>query len=111
MTFLRIDTDRGSLFGPNFDAILTHFFGRHQNVEWDCHQLAAGYMNGKQALSTPIRVEHRGHWVVVARSFGMHRIGGLPEDAVRRGAAFAAAPFDAPELPRWVYDWAQSLLV
>ncbi|MBY4212637.1 hypothetical protein HQO27_01625 [Rhodococcus fascians] len=110
MTSIRIDTDRGALYGPSFAETLTHFFGQHQHVEWDCHELTAGYSAGRRAVSTAIRVHHRGQWIVAARSFGSQTVDTIPESAVRSGSDFATGPFHAPALPRWVYEWAQDLL-
>jgi hypothetical protein len=111
MSYVRIDTDRGALYGKTFDETLTHFFGQHQGVTWDCHQLAAGYINGRQALSTSVRVEHRGHWVIAARIFGTADVEAIPVDAVCSGRGCAIDVFDGPTMPRWVYEWAQRLLL
>lgn len=111
MSYVRIDTDRGSLYGPTFDTTLTRFFGQNQAVEWGCHQLAAGYTNGKQAMSSAVRVQHRGQWVVVARIFGTRTVDAIPSNVSRCGSDCALAAFDTPTLPRWVYEWAQQLLM
>lgn len=111
MKFIRIDTDRGALYGPSFAETLTHFFGQNQHVEWDCHELTAGYSGGRRAVSTAIRVQHRGQWIVAARSFGSRTVDKIPEDLVRSGSDFARAPFEAPALPRWVYEWAHDVLI
>lgn len=111
MMFIRIDTDRGALYGPTFVETLTHFFGRSQAVEWDCHQLAAGSEEGKQAMSSAVRVQHRGQWVVAVRVFRTQTVATIPDTAARSGSDCAVGLFDAPRLPPWVYEWAQRILV
>ena len=107
MNFIRIDTDRGTLYAET----LTPFFGQNKHVEWEFHQLTAGYSDGRCTVSTAIRVHHRGQWIVAARSFGSRTVDAIPDCVVRVESNFAAAPFDAPALPRWVYEWAYDLLV
>ena len=111
MVFIRIDTDRGTLYGPSFAETLTHFFGQNQHVESECHKLTAGYSGGRCIVSTAIRVHHRGQWIVAARSFGSRPVDAIPEYALRFGSSFATAPFDAPKMPRWVYEWVYDLLI
>ncbi|RRQ25328.1 hypothetical protein DK926_23945 [Rhodococcus sp. Eu-32] len=110
MTYVRIDTDRGALYGPTFAETLAHFFGQNQAVEWDCHHLAAGYADGKQAVSSAVRVQHRGQWIIAVRIFGTQTVDAIPDAVVRSGTDCAVAPFDAPQLPYWVYAWVQHIL-
>lgn len=110
MSFIQIDTDRGILYGPTFDDTLTYFFGQSQPVAWDCHQLTAGYVNGAEARTTPIQVQHHGSWITAARTFGTHTLDRIPDEATQTGVDYAFSGSDMPRLPRWVYDWTETML-
>jgi hypothetical protein len=105
---IRIDTDRGALYGPSFDETLGQFFG--QGASWECHRLTAGYAHGRAVETTAVRSDHHGGTVVVARILGSTTVASLPDTATQYAdSRFAVGPTSCPELPRWVYEHAQSL--
>ncbi|QCB51815.1 hypothetical protein E5720_17510 [Rhodococcus sp. PAMC28707] len=109
---IRIDTDRGALFGPNFSETLDYFFGETNDVWWDCHRLTAGYSSSRVIETTAIRVRHNGGMVVAARVAASRVVSAVPPDAARcLDGRFASGTTWCPQLPRWVYEWAQLLLM
>ncbi|NIL78400.1 hypothetical protein [Rhodococcus sp. B10] len=106
----RIDTDRGALFGPSFDETLGYFFG--PDASWECHRLTAGYIEGRATGTTAVRVPHDGGTIIVARILTCVDVSEVPAAAVQcADRQFAVGITACPELPRWVYENAQSLAV
>lgn len=103
----RIDTDRGALYGPSFEETLEYFVG--PAASWECHRLTAGYAEGRAIGTTAVRVPHHGDSIIVARILTRADVSAVPDAAVPcADGRFAVGTSACPELPRWVYEYAQS---
>ena len=104
---IRLDTDRGALYGPTVDAIIDEFFGRNQSAGHFIHRLMVG------AHSVwPIVVQHNGGWLPAARVGAVVDVDDIPSTAQKRpDARFAVGPSSLPALQSWVYEHAHSLAV
>lgn len=101
---IRVDTDRGALYGPDRDAVIAEFFG--EDAGYKIHR-RTGAGDGTEVFS--ITVSHQGGWLTVAHVSATTAVDEIPADATPRAPGFAVGPTATPQLAYWMYDRVQEL--